>query len=226
MSRHERTERVLGAEGLARLRQAHVAVFGLGGVGSYAAEALARAGVGRMTLVDGDVVQESNINRQLCALYSTLGMKKTDVVAARLRDILPEIELECLPVFFGADTALDMTGWDFAVDAIDTVTSKVELIVRARAAGVPVISCMGAGNKLHPESFMIDDVSRTSVCPLARAVRKQLRERGIERGVAAVYSTEEPAINARPPGSLSFVPGAMGLVAAGYVIRQLSGAEE
>ena len=174
----QRTALLVGDDGVARLRRARVAVFGLGGVGSAAAEALVRAGVGTLVLVDNDVVSESNINRQLIALHSTVGRKKAQVMADRARDIRPDVNLEVRPVFFSADTAgaFDFPQYDYVVDAIDTVSAKVELICQATAAGTPIISCMGAGNKLDPTRFCVTDLSKTQMCPLARVMRQRLRQ--------------------------------------------------
>ena len=192
-----RAELLLGEEALEKLRSARVALFGIGGVGSFAAEALARGGVGHITLVDGDTVSITNINRQLIALHSTVGKEKTAVMAARIADISPETEVETYPVVYGAENRdlLDFSTYDYVIDAIDTVTSKLILIEEAKKAGVPVISCMGTGNKFHPERFEVTDISKTSVCPLAKVMRKELKVRGI-KNVNVVYSKEEP----RKPG--------------------------
>ena len=224
-----RAELLLGEEALHKLRSARVALFGIGGVGSFAAEALARGGVGHITLVDGDTVSITNINRQLIALHSTVGKEKTAVMAERIADISPETEVETYPVVYGAENRdlLDFSTYD---DAIDTVTSKLILIEEAKKAGVPVISCMGTGNKFHPERFEVTDISKTSVCPLAKVMRKELKVRGI-KNVKVVYSKEEPQKPAESPetgkrqipGSLSFVPPVAGLLLAGEVIRHIAG---
>jgi len=218
-----RTERLLGQPALAKLRDSHVAVFGIGGVGSFTAEALARAGVGHLTLIDADKVCASNINRQLVALHSTVGRLKTDVMAERIRDINPEAEVTTHPVFYSRETAdaIDLRAFGHIADAIDTVDAKVELIVRARQAGVPVISCMGAGNKLDPARFEVATLAKTSVCPLCKVMRRRLKGHGIE-DVRVVYSREVPQ-RLHPPGSVSFVPSAAGLVLAGEIIRALTG---
>ena len=227
-----RAELLLGEEALEKLRSARVALFGIGGVGSFAAEALARGGVGHITLVDGDTVSITNINRQLIALHSTVGKEKTAVMAERIADISPETEVETYPVVYGAENRdlLDFSIYDYVIDAIDTVTSKLILIEEAKKAGVPVISCMGTGNKFHPERFEVTDISKTSVCPLAKVMRKELKVRGI-KNVKVVYSKEEPQQPAAStetgkrqiPGSLSFVPPVAGLLLAGEVIRHIAG---
>ena len=227
-----RAELLLGEEALEKLRSARVALFGIGGVGSFAAEALARGGVGHITLVDGDTVSITNINRQLIALHSTVGKEKTAVMAERIADISPETEVETYPVVYGAENRdlLDFSTYDYVIDAIDTVTSKLILIEEAKKAGVPVISCMGTGNKFHPERFEVTDISKTSVCHLAKVMRKELKVRGI-KNVKVVYSKEEPQKPAESPetgkrqipGSLSFVPPVAGLLLAGEVIRHIAG---
>lgn len=227
-----RAELLLGEEALEKLRSARVALFGIGGVGSFAAEALARGGVGHITLVDGDTVSITNINRQLIALHSTVGKEKTAVMAERIVDISPETEVETYPVVYGAENRdlLDFSTYDYVIDAIDTVTSKLILIEEAKKAGVPVISCMGTGNKFHPERFEVTDISKTSVCPLAKVMRKELKVRGI-KNVKVVYSKEEPRKPTEStetgkrqiPGSLSFVPPVAGLLLAGEVIRHIAG---
>lgn len=227
-----RAELLLGEEALEKLRSARVALFGIGGVGSFAAEALARGGVGHITLVDGDTVSITNINRQLIALHSTVGKEKTAVMAERIADISPETEVETYPVVYGAENRdlLDFSTYDYVIDAIDTVTSKLILIEEAKKAGVSVISCMGTGNKFHPERFEVTDISKTSVCPLAKVMRKELKVRGI-KNVKVVYSKEEPQKPAESketgkrqiPGSLSFVPPVAGLLLAGEVICHIAG---
>lgn len=230
-----RAERLIGAESIQRLQKAKVALFGIGGVGSYTAEALARGGIGHITLVDGDTVGLTNINRQLIALHSTLGRKKTEVMAERIADISPETEVEIHSVVYGAENRdlLDFSEYDYIIDAIDTVTSKLILIEEAKKAGVPVISCMGTGNKFHPEQFEVADIAKTSVCPLAKVMRKELKARGIS-DVKVVYSKEEaqkpqaPAEDGKrqTPGSLSFVPPVAGMLLAGEVIRTLGSFEK
>lgn len=221
--RDSRTALLLGEAGVRKLKESRVAVFGLGGVGSYCAEALARAGVGRLALVDKDAVEESNINRQLVALYSTLGRDKVSVMGAHVADISPFCEVEELRTFYLPETAeqIDLSRFDWIADCIDNVTAKLCLIERAKAAGVPVISAMGAGNKLDPSLVRIADISQTKVCPLARVVRRELKKRGIE-GVPVAYSEEAPAgRTADTVGSVSFVPSVMGLMMAGYIVREI-----
>lgn len=220
----ERTAYLIGADGVNRLAGKHVALFGVGGVGGYVAEALGRAGVGKITLIDKDTVSESNINRQIIATYATIGQAKTEVMAVRLRSINPDIHVECRDCFFLPDTAdtFDFTAYDYVVDAVDTVTAKLELVKRANAAGVPIISCMGTGNKLDPSRFEIADISKTSVCPLAKVMRRELRQRGITH-LKVLYSKEEPIKTEGTvvPGSISFVPPVAGLMIAGEVIKDL-----
>lgn len=220
----ERTAYLIGEDGVALLEKKHVALFGVGGVGGYVAEALGRAGVGTLTLVDKDTVSVSNINRQIIATYDTVGLRKTEVMATRLRSINPEIRVECRDCFFLPDTAeeFDFTEYDYVVDAVDTVTAKLELVKRAQEAGVPILSCMGTGNKLDPGRFEIADISETSVCPLAKVMRRELKKRGITR-LKVLYSKEEPIKHeaGAVPGSISFVPPVAGLMIAGEVIKDL-----
>lgn len=230
---HIRSLPLLGEEGLRRLSVARVAVFGLGGVGGHAAEALARAGVGHLVLVDGDTVAPSNLNRQLFATASTVGLPKTEAAARRLADAAPDCELTLCPVFFDESRVaeFDFASFDYVVDAIDSVKEKVALIRAAKAHGVPIICAMGAGNKWDPTAFRVADIEKTAVCPLAKAVRLALRREGI-RKVKVVYSEETPAKNALKdqqkadgapaPASLSFVPSAMGLILAAEVARSLA----
>ena len=233
----ERTAYLLGTDGVARIRRASVIVFGIGGVGSYCAEALARAGVGRLTLVDFDRVSESNINRQLVALHSTVGRYKTEVMAERIRDINPDCLVDTREEMLLPENAddFDLSGYDFVVDAVDTVAAKVELAVRGEMCGVPVVSCMGAGNKLDPTQFTVTDIYETSGDPLARVMRNRLRKAGVKRLIVvssreeahALHPSMEDAVAAsgekRAPGSLSFVPSTAGLVAASVVLRAISG---
>ena len=227
---------LLGEEALSRLEGARVAVFGLGGVGGYTVEALARAGIGKLDLIDSDTVSLSNRNRQILATRSTLGLPKTEAAKRRVLDINEEAQVTTWELFYNADTAdmIDLGMYDYIVDAIDTVTAKLLLIQRAHEAGTPIISCMGTGNKLDPTAFQVTDISKTSMCPLARVMRKELGKRGIKH-LKVVYSQEEAmtphgaeeemaALGKRQiPGSVSFVPGAAGLILACEVIRDLTG---
>ena len=226
-----RSELLLGADAMARLRAARVAVFGIGGVGGHAAETLARAGIGALDLIDSDDVAVSNLNRQIFALQSTVGLPKVEAARRRLTDINPDLQLRTYRCFYLPDTAdqFDFTVYDYIIDAIDTVTGKLMLAERAYAAGTPIISVMGAGNKLDPTRFAVTDVYKTKMCPLARVMRKELKKRGIP-ALKVVYS-EEPALTPAPsgeesarrsvPGSVSFVPGVAGMIAAGEVIKDL-----
>jgi len=223
----QRTSLLIGDIGIQRLQNAFVIIIGLGGVGSYAAEALARSGIGHLTLVDRDRVETSNINRQLPALHSTLGQFKCEVMAKRMRDINPDIDLRVLPVEYTPDTAdsiLDQS-YDFVVDAIDSLTNKIHLIEYCLKKGLPIISSMGAANRLDPLQFKITDIKNTHTCPMARKLRKELRQRGITSGVPVVYSTENPHIpqynEATRLGSISFVPGTAGLAMAGFVVNNI-----
>lgn len=224
MSRFERTIGLIGEDGAEKLKNARVLLFGVGGVGGYVAEALIRSGVGRLDAVDGDTVADSNINRQIVALTSTIGRYKAEVFSERAKDINPEAEVTAYNLFFNADTAqkFDFSAYDYVVDAVDDVPAKTEIIVRAVAAGTPVISAMGAGNKLDPTLFKVSDISKTSVCPLARVMRRKLRERGVNH-CKVVYSMEEPRARRVPPSSMAFVPSVAGLIIAGEIVRDLTG---
>ncbi|MBQ8394661.1 MAG: tRNA threonylcarbamoyladenosine dehydratase [Clostridia bacterium] len=225
-----RTAMLLGNGGVEKLKKARVAVFGIGGVGGYVVEALARSGVGALDLIDKDVVSISNINRQIIALHSTVGKPKTEVMAERIKDINPDIEVYTHNVFYLPETAdqFDFSKYDYVVDAIDTVAGKLALIEQAKGANVPVISSMGAGNKLDPTAFEVADIAKTSVCPLARVMRRELKKRGIEH-VKVVYSKEEPLPTSETDeetgkavaGSVAFVPSVVGLIIAGEVIKDL-----
>ena len=234
----ERSELLLGKEAMARLENAHVAIFGVGGVGGYVLEALVRTGVGEITAVDRDTVNLSNLNRQIIATYETLGQYKVDAAEKRARSINPGIVFHALRTFYLPENAeeIDLSAFDYVVDAVDTVSAKIELAVRCREAGVPLISSMGAGNKLDPARFEVADLARTSVCPLARVMRRELKKRGIGH-LKVVYSREEPIAPKREengeapaegprkklsPGSVAFVPSAAGLILAGEVIRDLA----
>lgn len=234
MNPFARTQLLLGEEAMARLRQARVAVFGLGGVGGYVVEALARCGIGRLDLVDHDTISLTNINRQILATRQTVGQSKAQAAADRVYAIDPQIQVTPIQKFYGPDTAdqFDFSQYDYIVDAIDTVTGKLALVTAAQAAGTPIISSMGTGNKLDPTKFQIADISKTSVCPLARVMRKECAKRGI-RHLKVLFSTEDPIPQKESveeelpegrrslPGSVSFVPSVAGLMIAGEVIRDL-----
>lgn len=233
LNRLTRTEMVLGSEGLDILKNSHVAIFGIGGVGSFAAEALARSGVGRLTLIDFDRIALTNINRQLHALDTTIGQYKVDVMKERIALINPEIQVNAVKQRYDADTSEEIfaDGFDFVIDAIDMVTSKLHLIVTCQERGIPVVSSMGTGNKLDPTRLAMADISKTSVCPLAKVMRKELKARGVKK-LMVVYSTELPVepqnldpntSNPRKvtPGSVSFVPPVSGFFMASYVVRTL-----
>lgn len=232
-----REEMLLGAAAMERLSKAHVIVFGIGGVGSYVAEGLARAGVGALTLVDSDTVGLTNINRQLCALHSTIGKNKSDVMAERIRDINPDCRVTSIPELYNEERKerFFVQHYDYVVDAIDLVSCKLSLIQTARERNIPIVSAMGTGNKLDPTQFRIVDINQTSGCPLARVVRRELRARGIEHH-KVLFSPELPHEQAIPesetetpppgrrsiPASVSWVPSCAGLMLAGYVVEQLA----
>nr|MBE6544518.1 tRNA threonylcarbamoyladenosine dehydratase [Oscillospiraceae bacterium] len=228
---NSRTEMLLGIEGVERLSAAKVAVFGVGGVGGYATEALARAGMGEIHLIDSDKVSISNINRQIIATHDTVGRYKTEAMRDRILSINPDCKVVCYNLFFDESTKdeIDFKTFDYVIDAIDSLSAKVELIAFAHAAQTKIISAMGAGNKLDPTLFEVSDISKTTVCPLARAVRIALRKKGINH-LKVVYSKEPPAVppevsdgvKKRVPGSLSFVPSVMGLILAGEVIKDIA----
>ena len=228
-----RTELLIGADAMERLRASRVALFGVGGVGGYAAEALARSGIGTLDLIDNDTVSVTNLNRQIIALHSTVGQYKTEVAAARIRDICPDITVNVHNCFYLPETAdqFDFSQYDFVIDAIDTVKGKIGIVMQAKEAGVPVISSMGAGNKLDPAAFRVADLYQTKVCPLARVMRYELKKRGV-RSLKVVYSEEVPIQPAASdevtqkrnvPGSVAFVPSVAGLIIAGEVVKELAG---
>lgn len=230
-----RTQMLLGAEAVEKLQKARVAVFGIGGVGGYTVEALARSGVGQLDLIDSDTVSISNINRQILATHSTVGLPKVEAARRRVLDINPDCTVRLHQVFYTPETAgqFDFSEYDYIVDAIDTVTGKLQLVERAMEAGTPIICCMGTGNKLDASAFEVADISKTTMCPLARIMRKELSKRGIKH-LKVVYSKEEAltptgweeeaaALGKRQiPGSVAFVPGAAGLILAGEVIKDLA----
>ena len=244
-----RTRLLLGPEGMDRLFKARVAIFGVGGVGGYAAEALVRSGVGALDIIDDDRVCLTNLNRQIIATRKTVGMYKVDAAEQRLHDINPDCEVRTYKTFYTPETAseFDFTQYDYVVDAIDTVTGKIALVLQAQAAGTPIISSMGAGNKMDPTAFQVADIYKTSVCPLARVMRRELKKRGVKH-LKVVYSTEpamtpldDPSISCRTncicppgaerkctvrrqvPGSNAFVPSAAGLIIAAEVVKDLTG---
>ena len=229
MGEFEREELIIGKENIEKLKNKKVAIFGIGGVGSYVVEGLARAGIQNFVLIDNDMVAISNINRQLIALQSTVGKDKVEVAQKRILDINPSANVEIRKEFYCKDT----NGWidnsiDYIVDAIDTVSSKLDLIEQAKTLDIPIISCMGTGNKLDPTRFEITDISKTSVCPLAKVMRKELKQRGIKK-LKVLYSKEEPrkvtisedGEKKNAPGSISFVPSVAGLIIAGEVVKDL-----
>ena len=248
LNQFSRTQLLLGQDGMERLFQARVAVFGIGGVGGYTVEALARSGVGTLDLIDDDRVCLTNLNRQILATRKTVGQYKVDVAAERIHEINPDAVVNTYKTFYAHQTAeqFDFTRYDYVVDAIDTVTGKLELIMQAQQAGTPIISCMGAGNKMDPAAFEVADIYKTSVCPLARVMRRELKRRGVKR-LKVVYSKEPPitplddmSISCRThcicppgtarkctqrrqvPGSNAFVPAAAGLILAGEVVKDLT----
>ena len=237
MDAFSRTRLLLGTQAMEKLNKTHVAVFGLGGVGGFVVEALARSGIGELTLVDHDTISQTNLNRQILATADTIGMEKSDAAARRVLSIHPDCRVHALHKFYGPDTAeeFDFSKFDYVVDAIDTVTGKLALIAAAKAAGTPILCCMGTGNKLDPTAFQIADISKTSVCPLARIMRKECAKRGY-KNVKVLYSREDP-IPSDPaaltdeelpegrralPGSVAFVPSVAGLIIAGEVIKDLT----
>lgn len=226
-----RTELLISKDGIEKLNSSRVAVFGAGGVGSYAIEALARSGVGTIDIIDNDKIAPSNINRQLYALVSTIGQYKVDVAKARALDINPNIKINVSKTFFMPETSseFDFRQYDYVIDAIDTVTGKIELIIKSNEANTPVISSMGAGNKLNPTMFEVADIFKTSVCPLAKVMRQELKKRGI-KSLKVVYSKEAPIKPNTPqthkaPASIAFVPSVVGLIIASEVIKDLTGAK-
>ena len=237
MGAFDRTRLLLGDDAMEKLKNARVAVFGLGGVGGFVAEALARCGVGALELVDHDTISETNLNRQILALRSTVGLPKAEAAKRRVLDINPEAVVTARQEFYGPDTAcsFDFSQYDYVVDAIDTVTGKLALIAAAKAAGVPILCCMGTGNKLDASRFRIADIAKTSICPLARIMRKECAKRGY-KDIKVLYSTEEaltpqlteedlqelPEGRRTIPGSVSFVPSVAGLLIAGEVVKDLT----
>jgi len=219
-----RTKMLIGDNGLEKLSNAHIAVFGIGGVGSYTTEALARVGIGKLDLIDNDVISVTNINRQIIALNSTIGKDKVEVAKERVLDINPNCEVKTYKSFFSPETSdsFDFSKYDYVVDAIDSVTGKLELILKSQESNTPIISCMGTGNKLHPELFEITDIYKTSVCPLAKVMRNELKKRGVKK-LKVLYSKETPikTEGQRIPASISCVPSVAGLLIASEIINSL-----
>lgn len=217
-----RTAAVIGEAALDKLQNSKVAVFGIGGVGGHAAEAIVRAGIGQIDLIDFDSVSLSNINRQIVALHSTVGKKKVEILKERLCDINPELSVNCHPIYYDETTErlFDLSSYDYIVDAIDSVPAKIKLIVNAQQAGTEIISSMGAGNKLDPTAFEVADIYKTSVCPLAKVMRYELKKQGVKK-LKCVFSKELPLVKTTPPGSMSFVPSAVGLIIASEVIKDI-----
>lgn len=235
MDQFERTRLLVGSEAVERLKKSHVAVFGIGGVGGSAVEALVRSGVGALDLIDSDSVSLTNLNRQIIAVHDTIGLPKTQAAKERALSINPDVKITAYNIFYTPETqdSFDFTKWDYVVDAVDTVSAKLSIIKTAKDCGVPVISCMGAGNKLHPELFEVGDIYSTSVCPLARIMRSRLRKLGVD-SLKVVYSKEKPVsidiseaqADIPPgrhtvPGSTAFAPNAAGLIIAAEVFRDL-----
>lgn len=232
LNQFSRTAILLGDEAMEKLAASRVAVFGVGGVGGYTVEALARSGVGTIDIIDNDTVSLTNVNRQIIATMSTVGRDKVDVALERIKDINPECKVNCYKTFYLPETKdqFDFKNYDYVVDAIDTVTGKIGLVMQAKEAGVPIISSMGAGNKLNPTMFEVADIYETTVCPLAKVMRKELKKRGVE-GLKVVYSKEkaltpapiEEETNKRAtPGSIAFVPSVVGLIIASEVIKDIT----
>ncbi len=252
LNQFSRTELIFGKPAMEKLASARVAVFGVGGVGGYTVEALARSGVGKLDLFDDDKICITNLNRQIIATHKNIGQYKVDVAKERVLDINPKAEVQTWRMFYSPETAdqVDLSVYDYVVDAIDTVSGKIELVMRCKGAGVPIICAMGAGNKINAAGFEVTDISRTSICPLARVMRKELKKRGISH-LKVVYSKEEPrtpvedmsiscrshcvcppgtarkcTIRRQVPGSTSYVPAVVGLIIAGEVIKDLTGIQE
>ena len=231
INQFSRTELLIGEEGIKKLNNAKVAIFGIGGVGSYVVEGLARAGVGYFVLVDNDDVALTNINRQIIATHNTIGKAKVEVAKERILEINPNAKVEIFKTFFMPETeGIIDENLDYIVDCVDTVTAKIELVIRAHKNNVNIISCMGTGNKLDPTKFEVADITKTSVCPLAKVMRKELKSRGInhlkvvyskEEPIKAVKDSEEETVKKQVPGSISFVPSVAGLIIAGEVVKEL-----
>ena len=217
-----RTENLIGKDKLKILQNSHIAVFGIGGVGGYVTEALIRAGVGKIDIIDNDTVSESNINRQIIATTKTIGKYKVDIMKERILDINPDATVNAYNTLYLPNTAdqFDFSKYDYVVDAVDNVTAKIELVLRANNSNVPIISSMGTGNKLDPTAFEVSDIYKTEVCPLAKVMRTELKKRGVKK-LKVVYSKEKPVTNQRPPASISSVPSVAGLILASEVIKDI-----
>ena len=223
MEQFSRTERLIGKENLEKIKNANIVIFGLGGVGSYVAEALARCGIGKMTVVDKDTVDITNINRQLYALHSTIGRNKADVARERILDINPECQVTSIVKMYLPENAneFNLSQYDYIIDAIDNVTAKIDLAIKSQELGIPMIASMGTGNKLDPTAFKITDIYKTDTCPLCRVMRKELKARGVKK-LKVLYSTEIPKNDGeRTPASISFVPSVAGLIIAGEVVKEM-----
>lgn len=223
MEQFSRTERLIGKENLEKIKNKNIIIFGLGGVGSYVAEALARCGIGKMTVVDKDTVDITNINRQLYALHSTIGRNKADVARERILDINPECQVISIVKMYLPENAdeFNLAQYDYIIDAVDNVTAKIDLAIKSQELGIPMIASMGTGNKLDPTAFKITDIYKTDTCPLCRVMRRELKARGVEK-LKVLYSTEIPKNDGeRTPASISFVPSVAGLIIAGEVIKEM-----
>ena len=217
-----RTEMLIGKENLNKLKNSHIAVFGIGGVGGYVTEALARSGVGKIDIIDNDTINVTNINRQIIATTKTIGLNKVDVMKERLLEINPDIEVNSYNLLYLPETSetFDFSKYNYIVDAVDNITAKIDLCLQAEKHNIPIISSMGTGNKLDPTAFEVTDIYKTSVCPLARVMRQELKKRGIKK-LKVVYSKEQSITNQRPPASISFVPSTAGLIIASEVIKDI-----
>lgn len=217
-----RTENLIGKENVNKLNNSHIAIFGIGGVGGYVTEALVRAGVGKIDIIDNDTISESNINRQIIATTKSIGKFKVDVMKERILEINPNVHVNAFNILYLPNTAnqFDFSKYDYIVDAVDNVTAKIELVMRANNSNVPIISSMGTGNKLDPTAFEVSDIYKTEVCPLAKVMRLELKKRGIKK-LKVVYSKEKPITNQRPPASISFVPSVAGLIIASEIVKDI-----
>jgi len=222
LERHERTIKVIGTNAIEKLIRSHIAVFGAGGVGGATIEVLARIGIGSLTLIDGDCLTKSNLNRQFLAITDTIGQRKVVTAKNRVHAINPDCVVQIHDVFVKPDNMhmFDFSTYDYVIDAIDNITAKLSIIEECKKIGTPLVSCMGTGNKLDSTRFQITDICKTTVCPLARVIRRELKNREIEK-LNVLWSDEQPLCNSRPPGSVSFVPPVAGMMLAGYVVKEL-----